>query len=137
MDFRERMPMTVAHAALAEDDGRQVDRVAMTAFQRIADAWRLTTDQQIQLLGSPGRSTFFKWKKEGGALPRDTVERISHLLAIYKALQILVPDAAQADAWVQKPNDHFRRLPALDVMLNGQVADILRVRQYLDVQRGG
>ena len=129
--------MTHAEAAAHEGDERPTDRVAMTAFQKLSEAWQLTTDQQLQLLGSPGRSTFFKWKKDGGSLPRDTVERISHLLAIYKALQIIVPDSTQADSWIKKPSAYFKGNSALDVMLHGQVVDILKVRQYLDVQRGG
>ncbi|WP_210250330.1 antitoxin Xre-like helix-turn-helix domain-containing protein [Methylobacterium planeticum] len=129
--------MTHGEAAAHEGDERPTDRVAMTAFQKLSEAWQLSTDQQLQLLGSPGRSTFFKWKKDGGSLPRDTVERVSHLLAIYKALQILVPDPPQADSWIKKKSSYFKGNSALDVMLNGQVVDILKVRQYLDVQRGG
>lgn len=107
------------------------------AFQGIAELWQLTTEDQLLLLGSPGRSTFFKWKKEGGSIPRDSVERVSHLLAIHKALEILLPDAATADGWVRRPNQFFNGLSALDVMRGGQVMDIYRVRQYLDAQRGG
>ena len=64
----------------------------LEAFFEMAQRWDLSTEQQIILLGSPGRSTFFKWKKEGGSLPRDTGERLSHLLAIWKALRILFTD---------------------------------------------
>lgn len=110
---------------------------AMDAFTRLADDWKLSTDDQIILLGSPGRSTFFKWKKSGGNLPNDTIERISHLLGIYKSLQIVLPDADAADAWIKKPNEFFDNRSALDVMLDGQVIDIYKVREYLDAQRGG
>jgi len=109
----------------------------MDAFTRLADDWDLSTDDQIVLLGSPGRSTFFKWKKSGGNLPNDTIERISHLLGIYKSLQILLPDAESADAWVKKPNAFFGHRSALEVMLDGHVIDIYKVREYLDAQRGG
>ena len=84
-----------------------------------------------------GRSTFFKWKKDGGSLPRDTVERISHLLAIHKALEILLPETRAADGWIRRPNAQFNGQSALDVMRGGQVIDIYRVRQYVDAQRGG
>src|SRR3546814_20291947 len=68
-----------------QGEGRPAIPVGLDAFTPIAEAWGLSTDDQIRLLGSPARSTFFKWKKEGGALPRDTADRISHLLAICKA----------------------------------------------------
>lgn len=112
---------------------------ALRAFFNITRLWGLSTDQERLLLGSPGRSTFFRWKRDlHGALPRDAVERISYLLGIYKALQVLFPDPAQADAWIRHPNDAplFGGASALDRMLGGQVADLFVVRQYLDAQRG-
>jgi hypothetical protein len=118
-------------------DGRSSIPAAVDAFQRLAELWQLTIDDQLLLLGSPGRSTFFKWKKEGGSIPRDTIERISHLLAIHKALEILLPDTSVADGWIRKQNEFFRDQSALDVMRGGQVIDIYRVRQYVDAQRGG
>ncbi|HEY8352801.1 MAG TPA: MbcA/ParS/Xre antitoxin family protein [Sphingomonadales bacterium] len=113
---------------------------ALRVFFRIADLWGLTTQEQITLLGSPARSTFFKWKKDGAAqLPRDTLERISYILGIYKALQILLPDPAAADAWIRKPNaaEIFGGRSALERMLSGNVADLYVVRRYLDAERGG
>lgn len=109
----------------------------LRAFFAIADLWSLTTDQQIILLGSPSRSTFFKWKKDGSDLSRDTEERISHLVSIYKALQILVPDPSQADSWLKRANKYFEGRTALDKMLDGKLSDIYAVRSYVDAQRGG
>ncbi|MFN3725440.1 MAG: antitoxin Xre-like helix-turn-helix domain-containing protein [Allosphingosinicella sp.] len=109
----------------------------LQVFFRLAELWKLTTDQQISLLGSPARSTFFKWKKEGGALPADTVERISHLVALYKSLEILLPRPEAAEGWIHRPNDYFDGKSALDVMLGGRVANLFEVRSYADAQRGG
>ena len=92
------------------------------------------------MLGLSARSTFFKWKKDPNtALPKDTLERISYILGIYKALQILLPDEQAADEWVRCPNiaPLFGGRTALDRMLSGQVSDLYVVRQYLDAQRGG
>lgn len=112
---------------------------ALRAFFRIADAWRLTVQEQVTLLGVP-RSTYFSWKKkETESLPKDTIERISYILGIYRALQILLPDPRAADAWVRKPNaaPPFQGQSALQRMLSGRVADLYVVRQYLDAERGG
>src|SRR5260370_42375356 len=103
------------------------ERTALETFLRIGDAWGLTTDQQIVLLGSPARSTFFKWKKEGGLLSSDTQERVSHLTAIYKALNILFPNPTIANSWLRRPNKYFENCSALDVMLHGKIADIYAV----------
>ncbi len=113
--------------------------VALRAFARIAELWHLTIVEQLQLLGLSSRSTYFKWRKDPQArVPRDTLERISYLLGIYKALQVLLPDTRAADEWVRRPNEAapFGGRSALDRMLSGNVSDLYEVRQYLDAQRG-
>ena len=112
----------------------------MRTLFRIADAWQLGSKELMKLLGSPPRSTFYKWKQgEHVTLPHDVLERISYLFGIYSALQVLLPKAEAADAWIKKPNSAplFGGKSALDRMLSGQVADLYVVRQYLDAQRGG
>jgi len=121
-------------------DRRGLSGPALRTFFRIAELWNLSADEQMTLLGITARSTFFKWKKDADAiLPKDTLERISYVLGIYKALQILLPDEKAADAWVKRANKAplFAGRSALDRMLSGQVADLFVVRQYLDAQRGG
>ena len=118
---------------------RDLNGPALRAFFNITRLWGLGAEQERLLLGNPGRSTFFRWKRDlDGALSQDTLERISYLLGIWKALQILFPEPAQADAWVKRPNDAplFAGQSALQRMLGGQVADLYVVRQYLDAQRG-
>src|SRR5574337_489649 len=92
---------------------------ALRAFFRLAEHWKLRAADQRKLLGDPP-------------------ERISYLLGIWKSLQILFPDPAQADAWLHKPNAAplFGGHSALERMLSGNVADLYVVRQYLDAQRG-
>jgi Protein of unknown function (DUF2384) len=111
----------------------------LRAFTRIAELWHLSIADQLALLGITSRSTYFKWRKEAQPkLPRDTLERLSYLLGIYKALQLLLPDTHVADEWVRSPNDAplFGGKSALERMLSGNVADLYLVRQYLDAQRG-
>ena len=112
---------------------------ALRTFFNMADQWKLRIADQRKLLGDPPESTFYKWKRERDAtLGRDTLERISYLLGIWQALQILFPDPDQADAWLHKPNSAplFGGQSALERMLSGNVADLFVVRQYLDAQRG-
>lgn len=113
----------------------------MRAFARIAELWHLSVDEQRVLLGQPPRSTFFVWRKAppNVALSRDTLERLSNILGIYKSLQILFSDPHVADAWVRKANSAptFGGRTALDRMLAGNVSDLYAVRKYLDSVRGG
>ncbi len=115
------------------------DQAALRAFFQIAEAWNLTTDDQLKLLGSPPRSSFFKMKKDGGQLSRDQLERISHIINIYKCLRILFTDQAMADKWVVQPNKapFLQGRSALEFMArDGYLSDIFQVRRYLDAQRG-
>ena len=112
---------------------------ALRAFFAIAAAWDLRPAEARRLLGDPPESTFYKWKKaRDGAPGRDVLERISHVLGIFKSLQILFPDPTRADAWLRRPNTAapFGGGTALQRMLGGNVADLYVVRRYLDAQRG-
>jgi hypothetical protein len=111
----------------------------LRTFWRLADAWKLSVVEQGTLLGV-GRTTLYQWKQgRVGPLDRHVLERLSYLLGIYAALQVLLPQPEQADAWVRRPNQAplFGGHSALERMLGGQVADLYVVRQYLDAQRGG
>src|SRR5689334_10010074 len=124
---------------VAADTSATLGGAGLRAFANIAEAWKLSIAEQLTWLGIASRSTFFKWRRERNPkLPRDTLERLSYLLGIYKSLQILLPDPKAADEWVRKPNDAapFGGRPALARMLSGQVADLYVVREYLDAQRG-
>ena len=126
---------TSATPILASGD----DGAALKAFFEIAEVWHLTSDEQVKLLGSPPRSTFFKLKKEGGQLNRDQLERISHIVNIYKCLRILFTDQQMADRWVRQPNQapFIQGRSALEFMTQeGYLSDIFQVRRYLDAQRG-
>jgi len=110
----------------------------LTAFFSIAEEWGLDSEQQRTLLGSPGRSTFFEWKKRKKAhLSRDTLDRLSYLLGIYKAVHILFSDAT-AIRWLHNPNSDtlFNGKTPLEYMLSGQLVALADVRRYLDWARG-
>lgn len=117
-------------------DSRARSQATLDTFLEITGRWGLSTDEQIIVLGSPARSTFFKWKKEGGALPRDTLERVSHVFNIFKNLEILFPDPRIADDWVRKPNRAWGQRAAIERILDGSLSDLYEVRRYLDAKRG-
>ena len=118
-------------------DSKRVDAVALKAFFNLAAEWGLTADEQLVLLGHPSRRTFYRWRAaEVAGLPTDTLERISVLLGIYKALAILLPDKARASGWVKRANAAFGGRSALEVMRQGRVDDLYQVRRHLDAWRG-
>ena len=112
--------------------------VGMRAFFEITKKWGLSTDEAGTLLGQPGRSTLYNWRsgKVGEVVHSlDLGARISYVLGIFKALEIIYQRPEMADAWVRKPNDAFGGQSALDRMLAGQIVDLAEVRQYLDSVR--
>jgi len=130
----------VKHTPQTSQDLNKIETAALNAFFNIARLWALRNDEEQILLGNPPRSTFYKWKKEKqGHLSQDTLERISYLLGIYKALQILLPNECAANAWPKKPNNAplFNGQSALKKMLKGRVVDLADVRRFLDAERGG
>jgi len=112
--------------------------VALKAFFGITQKWGLSGEQERSLLGVP-KATFYRWKQQrDGSLSPDTLERISYILGIYKALRILLPSEKAANAWLHKPNQAplFGGHPALDKLMKGHVLDLADVRRYLDAERG-
>jgi hypothetical protein len=122
------------------DNLKRLMPAGLRAFSRIADQWELSAKQRMTLLGA-SPSTYHKWMSDPNrAHPsRDTIERISHVLGIYAALKILLPNSKAANAWIRKPNSAplFGGNTALSRMLAGNVSDLYIVRQYLDAVRGG
>ena len=119
-------------------DRRRVGTVALKAFFNLAREWELGNDDQLTLLGQPSRRTFYRWRAgDVAGLPADTLERVSVLLGIYKALAILLPEPARAHAWIKRPNEAFGGKSALEVMRQGRVDDLYQVRRHLDAWRGG
>lgn len=107
------------------------------AAVRLFAQWDLTDDQAATLLDMPVRS-YRRWKAgEQGRIDRDGKARLSNLMGIHKALRIIFTEAARGYRWVKAANDAFGGRSALDIMLGGELTDLMRVRRYLDATRGG
>jgi uncharacterized protein (DUF2384 family) len=109
---------------------------AMEGCFRILGLWGASNAEAQRMLGAPSPRTFFEWKAgRVRRVPEDTLRRIGYVAGIYKALQILYPDPAQADDWVRRPNRHFGEQTPLARMCAGDVTDLAAVRAYLDAAR--
>ena len=112
-------------------------KVGLKAFFNIAKAWRLSEDDEAAILGQPDREVLRAWKDgKGPEAGEETVLRISYVLGIFKAINILLPIPARADAWISKPNKAriFGGRSARDRMTDGDIEDLKANRQYLDAQ---
>lgn len=126
-------PRDFVPAPISDEEGAAMFRAVLTLFSH----WGITDDQAATLLDLPVR-TYRRWKAEGSArIARDGKARLSNIMGIHKALRIVFREPQRAYAWIKAPNDAFAGRTALDVMLGGELTDIMRVRRYLDAERGG
>jgi hypothetical protein len=117
---------------ITEDEAAAMFRAVVRLFQR----WAVTDEQAAQLMDLPVR-TYRRWKAgDLGRIDRDTKARLSNLMGIHKALRIIFAEPARGYRWITSPNDTFGGASALDVMLGGELTDLMRVRRYLDAERG-
>ena len=112
---------------------------ALVGFFRLADLWKLRDEDARGLLGGVSNGSYYSLKRRPSkTLDQDKLTRISLLLGIFKALNILYSKKL-ADAWVQLPNSNpmFGGEPPLASMIKGGVPAMIRVRQLIDARRGG
>lgn len=113
---------------------------ALKAFFRLMDRWSVRDDHARTLLGGVSNGPFYAMKKNPAerVLEADRLLRISYLVGIFKALNIL-NGRALADEWVQLPNTNriFGGRSPLTYMLKGGVTAMQTVRRLLDARRGG
>ena len=118
---------------------RRLSGPAMRTFLNICEAWGLSVNQQRGLLGWPAASTYHKYKAgHVGTLSFDMLSRISLVLGIYKALHILYPQAELADRWItlRNSNELLGGKTPLELMIDGGMDGLYRVRRLLDSRRG-
>jgi hypothetical protein len=130
-------PYSAAHATEAL---KWLDAIAAT------DRWNLTIDEVTEVLGGISKRTYHEWKRKIAAgelieLSRDTMERLSLLLGISKALQIIAPSnrSELAFNWFYTPNvsSVFQGQSPKDYIISrGTIESLYVVRRYLDAARG-
>ncbi len=112
---------------------------AVRAFLNIMDRWTTTDQNARQLLGGMSNGTFYALKKNPARpLDEDKLRRISYLVGIFKALNILYSEEL-ADRWMQLPNKNriFGGDTPLTYLMKGGLPAFQTIRRLLDTRRGG
>lgn len=118
---------------ITDEEGSAMFRAALNLFH----LWGVT-DAQAALMLDLNSRTYARWKAgDIGRIGRDGKARLSNLIGIHKALRILFREPARGYAWLKAANEAFAGQSALQVMLGGELTDLMRVRRYLDAERGG
>ena len=118
---------------ISDEEALALFRAAVNLFR----LWGVTDEQAATLLDMPVR-TYRRWKAgEYGRASRDARARLSNVIGIHKALRIIFKEPQRGYAWIKASNAAVGGRSALEVMLGGELTDLMRVRRYLDAERGG
>lgn len=113
------------------------DRQAAAMFRATVNLfgrWGVTDAEAATLLDLPVR-TYGRWKAGNvGRMGRDGKARLSNLMGIHRALRVIFVDPQRGYEWMREPNAAFEGRSALEVMLGGELTDLIRVRRYLDAE---
>lgn len=143
------LPLTGPPAGSAADlslreNQERLSAPAIAAFFKLAATWRLRDDASRRLMGGVSNGVFYRMKRgqarrrRGRPLDQDKLTRISLLLGIFKALNVLYRKEL-ADDWPRLANSNplFAGAAPIEYMAAGGVPAMMRVRQLLDGRRGG
>lgn len=111
---------------------------AVATALNILEQWDLARDRQCAMLGI-GERSWYQWKRNPPVrVAGDTLERVSYILGIWKALRQLFPSRAAYKRWPHLENSAppFGGRPPVERMASGQVGDLYAVRAWLDGWRG-
>lgn len=118
---------------ITDEEAAALARATVNLFR----AWQLSDVEARTLLGDMAQRTWARWKEGSiGRIDRDLRARMGILMGIHKALRYLFNDPARGYAWIKKPNDALAGQSALDVMMRGEITDLIDLRSYLDAERG-
>jgi hypothetical protein len=112
---------------------------AVRTFFNIMTRWNIRDEDARVLLGGVSNGPFYDMKKNPDrVLDADRLVRISYLIGIFKALNILYSEKL-ADKWIQLPNSNpiFSGQTPLAYMMKGGQSAMQIVRRLLDDRRGG
>lgn len=124
-----------------EEERRRLSASAIRAFFNIRDKWGdITIEEARALLGGISHGSYYNYKgaPDGVELSQDSLTRISYLVGIYKALNILYGNKL-ANQWITMPNTNplFKGTRPLDFIIKGGLPALQTVRRLLDARRGG
>lgn len=112
---------------------------ALRTFFNIMERWSVRDEDARALLGGVSNGVFYEMKKDADrVLETDRLLRISYLIGIFKALNILYSEKL-ADSWIKLANSNriFGGKTPLAYMIQGGLPAMQTVRRLLDARRGG
>ena len=134
---RYRPPPVVDLSSRGERE--RLSRSALKGFFNIMSRWKVRDEDARALLGGVTNGPFYEMKRDPDrTLEPDRLTRISYLVGIFKALNVLHSEAL-ADTWVRLANRNpiFGGDTPLAFMIKGGLPAMQTVRRLLDARRAG
>ncbi len=143
-DRQTVIPVPATSLNLSEPATRlRLTPAAIDGMIRLAELWRLSTEETCLLLGDMSERSWFRLKKQGRVdrtlrLSQDMLTRISVLVGIFKGLRLLFSEPL-ADDWIRLPNRGalFGGRSPLAVAIERGIPGLLEIRNHVDALRGG
>ena len=143
-DRQTVIPVPATSLNLSEPATRlRLTPAAIDGMIRLAELWRLNTEETCLLLGDMSERSWFRLKKQGRVdrtlrLSQDMLTRISVMVGIFKGLRLLFSEPL-ADDWIRLPNRGalFGGRSPLAVAIERGIPGLLEIRNHVDALRGG
>lgn len=133
----QEIPRTQAEPDIPQITAHEAEAMARAVIG-LFGKWSVSDAEAREILGGLAARTYARWKAgEPGRIDRDLATRLSLLMGIHKGLRYLFSDPARGYAWVKKPNAVFGGRTPVEIMAQGDIFALVRVRSYLDAERGG
>ena len=144
MSFTLAYPATLYQIPPLVDLSDQAERErlssdAVRAFLNIMAHWKIRDEDARRLLGGMSNGAYYALKKGGDRiLGEDRLRRISYLVGIFKALNILYSEDL-ADRWMRLPNRNriFGGMTPHEYLMQGGLPAFATLRKLLDARRTG
>jgi hypothetical protein len=124
----------------SRDERARLSASALKGFFRLAEHWQLRDEDAKQLLGGITNGPYYEMKRHtsGRVLDTDRLLRISYLLGIFSAVNVLHGQPL-ADEWIKLPNANriFGGGTPLAYMIKGGPPAMSTVRRLLDARQAG
>ena len=136
LEVIERAPVSANIQAI---DEKQKIAAIVKAVVRTAEAWELS-NQEAALLFDVPPATWSRMKAGTyrGVLDQDKVTRASLLIGLYKGLRLLF-NGPLTFGWPKTTNSGpgFEGRTPVQIMSEGGIPAMMRMRQHIDALRGG
>ena len=112
---------------------------AARTFFNIMERWKVRDADARRLLGGISNGAYYALKKRPDrTLDEDRIRRISYLVGIFKALNLLYGEEL-ADRWMTLHNRNriFRGATPVQYLIRGGLPAFATVRRLLDARRSG